>query len=190
MRKASSVEGLARRAKEAARTLARTPTAVKDKALREMARAIRRTSGSILRVNRSEVAAARAAGKPAAFLDRLALDEKRIESIAQGLLRVAQLPDPVGKTEDFSIRPNGLKIRKMRVPLGVIAVIYESRPGVTADAAGLCLKSGNACILRGGSEAARTNTLIADALAAGLKAAGLPAGSVGFLRDRDRSAVR
>ncbi len=190
MRKASTIEGLARRAKEASRTLARTPTAVKDKALREAARAIRRTSGSILRVNRSEVAAARAAGKPAAFLDRLALDEKRVESIAQGLLRVAGLPDPVGKTEEFSLRPNGLRIRKMRVPLGVIAVIYESRPGVTADAAGLCLKSGNACLLRGGGEAARTNALIAGALAAGLKAAGLPAGSVGFLRDRDRSALR
>jgi len=189
MKKAFDTEALAREAKEASRTLALSPADVKDKALREMARALRAKRRAVLEANRKEVEAAKAAGRSLAFLDRLALDPSRLEKIAQGLERVAGLSDPVGKVSDFSLRPNGLKIQKMRVPLGVIAIIYEARPGVTADAAGLCLKSGNAAILRGGKEAVQTNSAIADALAEGLKAAGLPKGAIGFVRDKGRASV-
>jgi len=190
MKKGFDVAALAREAKEASRTLALSTADVKNKALREMARALRSGARAVLEANRKEVLAAKAAGKSAAFLDRLALDPPRLEKIAQGLERVAGLPDPVGRLSEFSIRPNGLEIQKMRVPLGVIAIIYEARPGVTADAAGLCVKSGNAAILRGGKEAVQTNTAIADALAEGLDAAGLPKGAVGFVRDKGRGAVR
>ncbi len=185
----TSLELLARQAKEASRLLAGASTEAKDRALRAMAAAVRKRAREILEVNRVEVEEARPS-RSAAFVDRLALDEKRLEAVAGGLEHVAGLPDPVGRTTEFSTRPNGLRIRKMRVPLGVIAVIYEARPGVTADAAGLCLKSGNAALLRGGSEALRTNSAVAEALVEGLAASGLPQGAVGFIRDPDRAAVR
>jgi glutamate-5-semialdehyde dehydrogenase len=180
---------LALRAKKASRVLALTPTKVKNEALRAMARELRRAQARILRANAAEVRAARVAGLSAAFVERLSLDHARIEKIARGLEQVSKLPDPVGEVTDFAVRPNGLDIKKMRVPLGVIAIIYESRPGVTADAAGLCVKSGNAAILRGGREAIKTNGVIAGALARGLKSAGLPPAAVGFVADPDRSAV-
>ncbi len=190
MKTSSKVEALARAARAASRTLSRAPTSVKNRALREMAAALRRSAAAVLSANGEEVAAARARGETAAFLDRLTLDARRLEAVALGLERVSRLPDPVGAVREFARRPNGLVISKMRVPLGVIAVIYESRPGVTADAAGLCLKSGNAAILRGGREAVRTNALIARALRAGLRAAGLPEGAVGFIDSTDRAEVR
>ncbi len=190
MKKTFDVERMALEARAASRVLAKTPTAVKDRALRAMARALRRRVGPILAANAAEVAAARAAGRTVAFVDRLTLTPERLEGVAKALERVASLPDPVGRETPFARRPNGLIIRKMRVPLGVVAIIYESRPGVTADAAGLCLKSGNAAVLRGGKEAVRTNALIARALREGLRAAGLPRGAVGFVADPDRAAVR
>ena len=190
MKKEFDVEAMARAAKESSRTLAAASTATKNKALRAMAKALRRRSRGIVAINIKEVTAAKAAGRTAAFVDRLTLDAARVEGVARGLERVASLPDPVGEITPFTRRPNGLVIRKMRVPLGVVAIIYESRPGVTADAAGLCLKSGNAAILRGGKEAVRTNAAIAEALREGLRAAGLPLGAVGFVNDPDRAAVR
>lgn len=190
MKKTFDVEAMARAAKDASRAVAMASTSAKNKALRAMAKAIRSRAGGILASNKKEVAAAGASGRTAAFVDRLTLDAGRLEGVARGLERVAALPDPVGETSDFARRPNGLVIRKMRVPLGVVAIIYESRPGVTADAAGLCLKSGNAAILRGGKEAVRTNAAIAEALREGLRAAGLPLGAVGFIDDPDRAAVR
>ncbi|MBI4422533.1 MAG: glutamate-5-semialdehyde dehydrogenase [Elusimicrobia bacterium] len=184
------VESIARRAKAAARELARAPRELKDEALRRMAQALRAAAGEALAANAAEAEAARAGGAGAAFVDRLTLDPRRLESACRALERVASLPDPVGQTRDYAVRPNGLRIRRMRVPLGVIAIVYESRPQVTADAAGLCLKSGNAAILRGGKEALRTNARIARALQDGAASAGLPPGCVGFLDDPDREAVR
>lgn len=183
-----NVERLAREAKEASRVLAKASTARKNRALRAMGKALRRRSGAVLRANAAEVAAA--SGRSAAFVDRLTLTPARLEGVARALEDVASLPDPVGTTRPFARRPNGLVIDRMRVPLGVVAVIYESRPGVTADAVGLCLKSGNAAILRGGKEAVRSNAAIAAALREGLKAAGLPPASVGFVDDPDRAAVK
>jgi glutamate-5-semialdehyde dehydrogenase len=190
MKKEFDVAALARSAREASRVLAKAPPAVKNRALKAMAASLRRRAPAVLAANKREVAAARAAGRTAAFVDRLTLDAGRLEGVARALERVAALPDPVGETTEFARRPNGLAIRKMRVPLGVVAIIYESRPGVTADAAGLCLKSGNAALLRGGKEAVRTNAEIARALRDGLLLAGLPAGAVGFVDDPDRAAVR
>lgn len=179
---------MARQAKEASRVLANASTNQKNRALRAMAQALRRRKKAILAANAAEVK--NAAGRTAAFVDRLTLTPERLEGVARALESVAALPDPVGQIRDFAKRPNGLLIRRMRVPLGVVAVIYESRPGVTADAAGLCLKSGNAAILRGGKEAVRANAAIAEALCQGLKATGLPPASVGFVDDPDRAAVR
>jgi len=184
-----NIKKMALEAKTASRVLARASTALKNRALREMAKALRRRSGKILTANKLELAAVRKTSRSAAFVERMTLNHQRIENIARALEHVAKLSDPVGRTTEFSRRPNGLKIKKMRVPLGVVAIIYESRPGVTADAAGLCLKSGNAAILRGGKETVRTNHAIAEALREGLRRAGLPAGSVGFVNDPDRKAV-
>lgn len=181
------VEALARRAKEASRVLAKADRAAKDRALSEIAAALRRRAPAILAANAAEVAAA--SGRTAAFVDRLRLDAGRLEAVARGVEKVAALPDPVGTLTDFAERPNGLSIKKMRVPLGVVAIIYEARPGVTADAAALCLKSGNAAILRGGKEALATNREIAAAVSEGLEKAGLPAASVGLVDDPDRAAV-
>lgn len=188
MRRRFDVEGMARAAKQAAVVLAKLPTARKDAALRQMARALRKAAPRVLSANRLDMAGAR--GRTAAFMDRLRLDPARLEKVARALEAVAALPDPVGRVTPFARRPNGLRIERMRVPLGVVAIIYESRPGVTADAAGLCLKSGNAAVLRGGKEAVRTNAAIARALRQGLRRAGLPQGAVGFVADPDRAAVR
>lgn len=185
----SLVLEVARAAKEAAAALAALPTEVKTGALLGMAGALRREEGTLLTVNASEVAQARAAGRPAAFLDRLTLTPGRIRAMAEGLEAVAAFPDPVGEITGMRRRPNGLLVGRMRVPLGVIGVIYEARPNVTADVAGLCLKAGNAVILRGGSEALRTNGALAALLGEAAAAAGVPKGALGFIASPDRAAV-
>ncbi|WNG24184.1 glutamate-5-semialdehyde dehydrogenase [Cystobacter fuscus] len=172
------VRSLAEAARKASRVLASAPTAQKDEALRAMARHLRAALPSLLAANAEDVAAARAAGKPSAFLDRLLLDAGRVEAMARAVEEVANLKDPVGERTEEWDRPNGLHVSKVRLPLGVVLMIYEARPNVTSDAAALCLKSGNAALLRGGSEAARSNAAIAAALAAGLTEAGLPAASI------------
>jgi glutamate-5-semialdehyde dehydrogenase len=146
-----------RRARAASREVARAETATKNRALLATAKALRGRRASLLAANAEDVKAARAAGKDAAFVDRLTLTEKSIEAMADGLEQVAKLPDPVGEISELKEQPSGIKVGRMRVPLGVIGIVYESRPNVTADAAALCLKAGNACILRGGSESVRCN---------------------------------
>src|SRR6185295_11728125 len=176
-------------ARAAARVLAHAPTAQKDKALAAIAQAIRARSSEILAANADDLAAAKAAGATTAFLDRLGLDDKRVAAMADGIEVVRALADPVGKVTERWTRPNGMTIERVRVPLGVIGIIYESRPNVTADAAALCLKAGNACILRGGSEALQSNQAIAACVRAGLKAAGLPETAVQVVSTADRAAV-
>ncbi|AOS46361.1 Gamma-glutamyl phosphate reductase [Lacunisphaera limnophila] len=184
------VARLGAQARAAARTLATTPAARIDAALRAMADELLAAETAILAANALDVAAARANGQTAALIDRLTLDPKRLAACAEGLRQVATLPHPVGEILREWTQPNGLKFAKVRVPLGVIGFIYESRPNVTCDAAGLCLKSGNAVILRGGSEALRSNTAIAAALSRGLAAAGLPAAAVQLVPVADRDTVR
>ncbi len=184
-----SVLELARAAKAATRALALATTEVKDRALRAMADAAERAEAALLAANAEDVEAARREGNPRAFLDRLALTPGRIRAVAQGLRDVAALPDPVGQVAGMARRPNGLLVGRMRVPLGVIGFIYESRPGVTADAAGLCLRAGNAVILRGGREALGSNRVLARALAEAAEGAGLPAGCLGFVDSPERGAV-
>ena len=157
---AALMHALGRQAKGAARVLALAATAQKDQALAAMAQAIRAGAGGILAANAQDLAEAKASGATTAFLDRLALDDKRVAAMADGLDVVRALPDPVGAVTERWTRPNGMTIERVRVPLGVIGVIYESRPNVTADAAALCLKAGNAVILRGGSESHRSNRAI------------------------------
>jgi glutamate-5-semialdehyde dehydrogenase len=181
-----NVVDLCRAARAAAPTLAATSSADKDAALRAGAAALRARQGELLSANAADVAAA--AGENTAFVDRLTLTPARIEAMAVGLEQIADLPDPVGESIAQWTRPNGLAIDKVRVPLGVIGIIYESRPNVTADAAGLCLKSGNAVVLRGGKEAFRTNSLIADILADA--ATTIPRDALAFVRTTDREAVR
>ena len=176
-------------ARAAARVLARADTATKNAALAAMAAAIRRDQGALLAANAEDVRTAREAGHDAAFVDRLALTPKAIEAMAEGLEQIAALPDPVGEITDLKFRPTGIQVGLMRVPLGVVGIIYESRPNVTADAAGLCLKSGNATILRGGSEAIRSNQAIAACVHEGLTAAGLPVTAVQVIATTDRAAV-
>jgi glutamate-5-semialdehyde dehydrogenase len=180
---------LGRAAKAAAAKLAMAPREKKDLALKAMAAEIRVQAPKILAANEKDMASARARGLSDALLDRLLLDHKRIEGMAKGLEEVALLPDPVGRNLGAWDRPNGLKIERLSVPLGVIGIIYESRPNVTADAAGLCLKSGNAAILRGGSESAHSAAAILDCLQEGLCAAGLPKAAVQRLPTTDRAAV-
>ena len=180
---------IGRRARDAATTLAVTPTAAKNAALVAAAAAIRADGAAILAANGEDMEAARPAGLNPAMLDRLALDEARVEAMAEGLEDIAALDDPVGAVIAEWDRPNGLRISRVRVPLGVIGVIYESRPNVTADAGGLCLKSGNAVILRGGSESFNSSRAIAACLARGLAEAGLPAGCIQLVPTRDRAAV-
>ncbi|MBL9215403.1 MAG: glutamate-5-semialdehyde dehydrogenase [Opitutaceae bacterium] len=187
---AQLVATLGQQARAAARALAGTPPARIDAALRAMADELLAAEASILAANAADVAAARAAGQVPALVDRLTLDSKRLAACAAGLREVAALPHPVGQVLREWTQPNGLRFAKVRVPLGVIGFIYESRPNVTCDAAGLCLKSGNAVILRGGSEALRSNTAIAAALARGLAASGLPATSVQLVPVPDRETVR
>jgi glutamate-5-semialdehyde dehydrogenase len=183
------VEAKARAARDAARALALCPTKIKDDALVQMAHGLVEKTAALLEANRADVERARSRGVARAFLDRLALSEARVEEMAHGLREIAALPDPVGTVVESWRRPNGLEISRVRVPLGVIAFIYESRPNVTADAAGLCVKSGNAVLLRGGSEAIESNTLIAAVLARALEKAGGPAEALQLVETTDRAAV-
>jgi glutamate-5-semialdehyde dehydrogenase len=180
---------IGRRAKAAARTLALSTTAQRDAALSAMAQAIRAGAGAILSANAEDVSDARSAGANAAFIDRLSLDGKRVAAMADGIEIVRNLKDPVGAVTESWTRPNGMVIERVRVPLGVVGVIYESRPNVTADAAVLCLKAGNAVILRGGSESLRSARAIHAALVEGLRAAGLPEDAIALVPTRDRAAV-
>jgi len=185
----SIMQKVGKRARSAAAELARAPNEVKIVALRGAANAIRGNLRDILTANQKDIAAAKADGVAEAFRDRLHLDEGRIEAVARSLDDVAVLPDPVGEVIGDWTRPNGLHITRVRVPLGVIGVIYESRPNVTADAGGLCIKSGNAAILRGGSDSHNSSHVIAGCLIQGLKEAGLPEFSVQLVPTRDRAAV-
>ena len=186
---AGTMRELGRWAREAARALARADTATKDKALRAMAAEIRARAADLQEANRTDVEQATKEGRDAAILDRLTLTPATIEQMAEGLETVAALEDPVGRISDLRRRPTGIEVGRMRVPIGVIGIIYESRPNVTADAAGLCLKAGNACILRGGSEALHSNQAIAACVRAGLKLAGLPEAAVQVVATADRAAV-
>lgn len=177
-------------ARSAARAVAVASTENKNRCLREAAARLRVNGAPLLEANRGDVERGRAAGLSAALLDRLTLTEGRIEAMAKGLEEVAQLPDPVGETITQWRRPNGLEIAQVRVPLGVIGIIYESRPNVTADAAALCLKAGNAVVLRGGSEALATNTAIAAVLADAAAACELPAAAIQLIATADREAVQ
>jgi glutamate-5-semialdehyde dehydrogenase len=186
---AAYMHGLGAAAREAARELARAGSDAKNRALRAMAAQIRARAAELLSTNRADVEQARKEGRDAAFVDRLTLTPASIEQMAEGLEDIAALEDPVGAITGLAKRPTGIEVGRMRVPLGVIGIIYESRPNVTADAAGLCLKAGNACILRGGSEALRSNLAIAACVRAGLKAAGLPQDAVQAVATADRAAV-
>ncbi|HVI30195.1 glutamate-5-semialdehyde dehydrogenase [Hansschlegelia sp.] len=180
---------IGRRARAASRVLALAPREAKDAALLAAARRLRETEAAVLAANAADVAAALAAGVATAFLDRLTLTPARLASVAEGLEVVAGLADPVGETTAAWTRPNGLAIERVRTPLGVIGVIYESRPNVTADAGALCLKAGNAAILRGGTDSFRSSAAIADCIAYGLREAGLPQDAVQLVPTRDRAAV-
>ena len=186
---AAYVQSVGVAARAAGRDLARADTAAKNAALAAMAAAIRRDEARLVAANAEDVGAAKAAGHDPAFIDRLTLTPKTIAAMAQGLEEIAALPDPVGEISDLRARPSGIQVGMMRVPLGVVGIIYESRPNVTADAAGLCLKAGNATILRGGSEALRSNQAIAACVHEGLRAAGLPITGVQVIATPDRAAV-
>ena len=181
------MENIAREAREASGSLSILPPQAKDRVLKDMAGSLLRREGAILKANRKDLAFA--SGKNKAFIDRLKLDKARIRQMSEGLLEVAKLKDPVGGIIRSWSVPNGLKIRKVRCPLGVVAIIYESRPNVTADCAGLCFKSGNSVILRGGSEAINTNFAIFNALREAVKKNGLPEGVISFVATTDRKAV-
>lgn len=184
------VKDKAQAAKQAAAKLAVTSTAVKNAALLAMAAALEAQQAEILAANERDMTAAAAKGMKSSMLDRLKLTAERISGMADGLRQVAGLADPVGNVIDGKTLPNGLHITKIRVPLGVIGIIYEARPNVTADAAGLCLKSGNAVILKGGSEAMESNKTVAAILAQAAEGAGIPAGSIQFIDTSDRQAVQ
>ena len=183
------MKGVGQAARAASRIMAQADTAAKNRALEAIAAALQSQSAQLIAENAKDVAAARASGLDDASVDRLTLTEKTIKSMAEGLLQIAQLPDLIGAISDLSYRPSGIQVGRMRVPLGVIGIIYESRPNVTADAAGLCLKSGNAAILRGGSEAILSNQAIAACVHAGLREAGLPETAVQVVNTTDRAAV-
>ena len=176
-------------ARAASRVMAMADTNAKNRALTEIAAALQNQTAQLLAANAKDVAAARSNGLDDASVDRLTLTEKSVRTMAEGLLQIAQLPDLIGSISDLSYRPSGIQVGRMRVPLGVIGIIYESRPNVTADAAGLCLKSGNAAILRGGSEAIHSNQAIAACVHAGLRAAGLPVTAIQVIATTDRAAV-
>ena len=186
---AAYVADVGRRARAASREMARAATAARDRALLATAAAIRGAREPLQAANARDLAAAREAGHDAAFTDRLALTDKVIESMAAGLEQIALLPDPIGEITDLRARPSGIQVGRMRVPLGVIGIIYESRPNVTVDAAGLCIKSGNATILRGGSEAIHSNQALAVLVRQGLREAGLPDDAVQVIETTDREAV-
>jgi glutamate-5-semialdehyde dehydrogenase len=183
------MRSLAAEAKRAARVLARASTEQKDRALRAAAAAIQARRAAILEANRADLEAARAAGATDAFLDRLTLDDERLDGIAAAILEVASLPDPVGEVTRSWSRPNGLSIRKVRIPLGVVLMVYEARPNVTAEAAALCVKSGNACILRPGSDALASSLALGEAFAEGLEEAGLPGAAAQVVPVADREAT-
>jgi glutamate-5-semialdehyde dehydrogenase len=185
----SYMHGVGREARRAAREIARAPTRAKDAALLGMAAALERDGARLLEANQQDVEAAHAKGIEGAMIDRLTLTLKGVAGMAQGLREIAQLRDPVGEITDLAYRPTGIQVGRMRVPLGVVAIIYEARPNVTADAAGLCLKAGNAAILRGGSEAIRSNQAVAACVREGLAGAGLPQSAVQVIEVTDRAAV-
>jgi len=186
---AALMRDLGRTGKDATRVLALAPTAQKDAALAAMAAAIRAHQADILAANAQDLAEAKAAGATTAFVDRLALDDKRVAAMADGIDVVRALADPIGTVTERWTRPNGMTIERVRVPLGVVGIIYESRPNVTADAAALCLKAGNAAILRGGSESYRSNRAIHAALIEGLRQSGLPEAAITLVPTRERAAV-
>ncbi|MBI5006282.1 MAG: glutamate-5-semialdehyde dehydrogenase [Nitrosomonadales bacterium] len=183
------MKSVGQQARAASRIMAQADTNAKNHALENIATAIELNSSKLLAANRTDVDDAKKRGLDAASVDRLTLTEKTIKGMAEGLRQIAALPDPIGEISDMKYRPSGIQVGKMRVPLGVIGIIYESRPNVTADAAGLCLKSGNACILRGGSEAIYSNQAIADCVQQGLREAHLPANAVQVVTTVDRAAV-
>src|ERR1022692_1300520 len=183
------MQEMGRAAVSAAERLALASSAAKDRALSAAATAVRAQAGAILAANAEDLREAQAAGLGAAMLDRLRLDERRVEAMARGLEEIVALPDPVGAVIAAWTRPNGLRISRVRVPLGVIGIVYESRPNVTADAGALCLKSGNAAILRGGSDSLRTSRAIVAALGQGLREASLPEAAIQLVPTRDRAAV-
>ena len=183
------MQAMGERARAASRAVARATTAAKNQALEAAAGALRDREKGLLAANAKDVKGARAEGRDDAFIDRLTLTGKAVDDMAQGLADIAALPDPVGEVTNLRFRPSGIQVGHMRVPLGVIGIIFESRPNVTADAGGLCLKSGNACILRGGSEALHSNQAIATCLALGLKSAQLPEDAIQLVATTDREAV-
>jgi glutamate-5-semialdehyde dehydrogenase len=185
----SLMQELGTSARKASRELVQASTGSKNAALERVAELLVESTAELQAANSKDLEAGRLAGLSSAMLDRLELTHKRINGMSDGLRQVAQLPDPVGEMFEFNARPNGLKIGKMRVPIGVIGIIYESRPNVTADAAGLCLKSGNACILRGGKEAIHSNQMIAEIFRRGIKEAGLPEDAVQLIPTTDRAMV-
>ncbi len=180
---------LGEQARAASRLMAKADTNTKNQALRNIAALIRQHEKALLAANQQDLDAAKANGMEAAMLDRLALSEKSVATMAEGLEQIASLPDPIGEMSNFKYRPSGIQIGQMRVPLGVIGIIYEARPNVTVDAAGLCIKSGNACILRGGSEAIHCNQALAKLVHQGLQQAGLPQAAVLVVETTDRAAV-
>lgn len=180
---------LGEQARAASRLMAKADTNTKNQALRNIAALIRQHEKALLAANQQDMDAAKANGMEAAMLDRLALSEKSVATMAEGLEQIASLPDPIGEMTNFKYRPSGIQIGQMRVPLGVIGIIYEARPNVTVDAAGLCIKSGNACILRGGSEAIHCNQALAKLVHQGLQQAGLPQAAVLVVETTDRAAV-
>jgi len=180
---------LGQHARQAAQVLARSTTLSKNNALEAIAQQLEQQQDALLAANAKDLEAGKAKGLDSALLDRLALNDSRIASMVEGLRQMIALPDPIGEITDLNYRPSGIQVGKMRVPLGVVGIIYESRPNVTADAAGLCLKSGNACILRGGSEAIHSNQAIAQCIHAGLAAAQLPQTAVQVIETTNRAAV-
>src|SRR5712692_1577243 len=185
----ATMAGIGRRARDAAVALALVPAEAKVAALQAAAASVRSQSNEILAANAEDIAEALHAGISAALIDRLTLDPTRLEAVARGLEDIAALPDPVGRVLADWTRPNGLKISRVSVPLGVIGIIYESRPNVTADAGGIALKSGNAAILRGGSESVQSSRAIVGALRQGLRTVGLPEDAIQLVPTRDRDAV-
>ncbi|MGB7182300.1 MAG: glutamate-5-semialdehyde dehydrogenase [Burkholderiaceae bacterium] len=183
------IADVGRRARVASTAMARADTGLKNQALRTIAAAIRANRDRLQAANQQDTAAARDAGSDLAFVDRLTLSDQAIESMAIGLEQISSLPDPIGQMTDFQYQPSGIQVGRMRVPLGSIGIIYESRPNVTVDAAGLCIKSGNATILRGGSEAIQSNQALAAIVRQGLTQAGLPADAVQLIETTDRTAV-
>ncbi|TMG80766.1 MAG: glutamate-5-semialdehyde dehydrogenase [Betaproteobacteria bacterium] len=186
---AAYMRDVGERARAASRVLARASTASKNAALESAAVALERDGKRLRAANARDVDASRAAGDDAAFVDRLTLPQSGIEAMAEGLRQIVALPDPIGEIADLKYRPSGIQVGRMRVPLGVVGMVYESRPNVTADASALCIKSGNACILRGGSEAMHSNQAIAECIHDGLAAAGLPKDSLQLIATADRAAV-